>query len=40
MIVKDLQRGRIFAIVTSSYLKWIANEKSEKFLGLEFNKIY
>jgi hypothetical protein len=39
MVVKDLKRGTIFSIGTSSDLKWISNENLEKFLGVEFNRI-
>jgi hypothetical protein len=40
MVLKDLKRGTSFSIGTSSYWKWIANEKSDKLLGLEFNRIF
>jgi hypothetical protein len=40
MVVKDLKKGTTFSIETSSYSKWISNEKSEKLLGLKFNRIY
>jgi hypothetical protein len=39
MVVKDLKKGTMFFIVSSSDSKWISNEKSEKLLGLEFNRI-
>jgi hypothetical protein len=39
MIAKVLKKGTTFSIGTSSVLKWISNENSEKFLGLEFNRI-
>jgi hypothetical protein len=39
MVVKDLKKGTTFYIGTSSDSKWISNEKSKKFLGLEFNRI-
>jgi hypothetical protein len=37
--VKDLKKGTAFSTETSSNLKWISNEKSEKLIGLEFNRI-
>jgi hypothetical protein len=40
MVVKDLKKGTSFSIGTSLDSKWISNEKSEKFLGLDFNIIY
>jgi hypothetical protein len=40
MVVMDLKKGTTFSIGTSSDLKWISNEKSEKILGMEFNRIY
>jgi hypothetical protein len=39
MVLKDLMRGTAFIIETSSYSKWILNENSEKFLGLNLNRI-
>jgi hypothetical protein len=39
MVVKDLKKGTTFTIVTSSDSKRNSNEKSEKLLGLEINKI-
>jgi hypothetical protein len=39
MVLKDLMRGTTFIIETSSYSKWILNENSEKFLGLNLNRI-
>jgi hypothetical protein len=39
VVVNDLKRGTIFSKGTSSDSKWIANEKTEKFLGLEFTRI-
>jgi hypothetical protein len=36
---KGLKKGTFFFIGTSPDLKWISNENSEKFLGLEFNRI-
>jgi hypothetical protein len=39
MVVKELKKGIGFSIVTSSDLECISNEKSEKLLGVEFNKI-
>jgi hypothetical protein len=40
MVVKDLKRGTTLSIETSSYSLWNPNEKTEKLLGLEFNRIY
>jgi hypothetical protein len=37
MVVKGLKKGTTFSIGTSPDSKWISNENSEKFLGLEFN---
>jgi hypothetical protein len=37
--VKDLKRETIFSIETSPDSKWISNEKSEKLIGLELNRI-
>jgi hypothetical protein len=39
MVVKILKRGTTLSIGTSLDLKWISNEKLEKLLGLEFNRI-
>jgi hypothetical protein len=39
MVLKHLKRGTTFSIETSSDLEWISNEKSEKLIGLKFNKI-
>jgi hypothetical protein len=39
MVVKSLKKGTTFSIGTSPDSKWISNENSEKFLGLEFNRI-
>jgi hypothetical protein len=38
MVVKDLKKGTTLSIGTSSYSKWISNEKSEKLLGFEFDQ--
>jgi hypothetical protein len=40
MVVKDLRRGTTFSIGTSPDSESISNEILEKFLGLEFNRIY
>jgi hypothetical protein len=40
MVMKDLKRGTIFSIGTSSDLKWISNKKLGKSLSLEFDIIY
>jgi hypothetical protein len=37
--VEDLRSGTIFFIWTSPESKWISNEKSVKFLGLEFARV-
>jgi hypothetical protein len=37
--VKGLQKGTIFSIGISLDSKWISKEKSDIFLGLEFNRI-
>jgi hypothetical protein len=39
MVMKGLKKGTTFFIGTSLDSKWILNENSEKFLGLEFNRI-
>jgi hypothetical protein len=39
MVVKDLNKGATLSIGPSLDSKWISNEKSEKLLGLEFNRI-
>jgi hypothetical protein len=39
MVVKDLEKETTCSIGTSSDSKWISNEKSEKLLSLEFNRI-
>jgi hypothetical protein len=39
MVVKVLEKGTTVAIGTSSDSKCISNENSEKFLGLEFDRI-
>jgi hypothetical protein len=39
MVVKSLKKGTTFSTGTSPDSKWISNENSEKFLGLEFNRI-
>jgi hypothetical protein len=39
MVVKDLKRGKICSIGTSSDSRWIANQKSGKLPGLEFTRI-
>jgi hypothetical protein len=39
MVVKDLKKGTIFSIETSSDAKWILNENSDNLLGLKFNRI-
>jgi hypothetical protein len=39
MELKDLKRGTTFYVETSSILKLILNENSEKLLGLKFNRI-
>jgi hypothetical protein len=39
MVVKVLKNGTTFSIETSPDSKWILNEKSEKLLGLEFDRI-
>jgi hypothetical protein len=39
MVVKGLKKETTFSIVTSTDSKWFANENSEKFLSLEFNRI-
>jgi hypothetical protein len=40
MVVKVLKKGTTLLIETSSDSNRISNENSEKFLGLEFNRIY
>jgi hypothetical protein len=40
MVVKDLEKGTTLSVGMSSNSKWISNEKSEKLLGLKFNRIY
>jgi hypothetical protein len=40
MVLNDLKKGTTFSIGTFSDSKWISNEKLEKLLGLEFNRIY
>jgi hypothetical protein len=37
--LKGLKRGTTFSRETSSDSKWNLNEKSEKLLGLKFNRI-
>jgi hypothetical protein len=37
--LKDLMRGTTFLIETSSDLKWILNENSQKLLGLNLKGI-
>jgi hypothetical protein len=39
MVLKGFKRETTFFIETSSNLKWILNEKSEKLLCLKFNRI-
>jgi hypothetical protein len=39
MDLKYLKRGTTFSIGTYPDSEWISNENSEKFLGLEFNRI-
>jgi hypothetical protein len=39
MGLKILTKGTTFSIGTSPDSKWNSNENSEKFLGLEFNRI-
>jgi hypothetical protein len=39
MVVNLSKRGTIISIETSSYSEWDSNEKSEKLLGLEFDRI-
>jgi hypothetical protein len=39
MVVKGLMRGITFSIGTSSDSKWISNEDSENFLGLNLKRI-
>jgi hypothetical protein len=40
MVLKVLKKGITFSIGTSSYLKFILNENSDKLLGLNFNRIW
>jgi hypothetical protein len=37
--VKGLQKGTIFSIGISLDSKWISKQKSDNFIGLEFNRI-
>jgi hypothetical protein len=39
MVLKDLKKGTSFSIGTSPDLEWISNEKIEKLLDLEFDRI-
>jgi hypothetical protein len=39
MVAKCLKKGTTFSIGISPDSKWISNKNSEKFLGLEFNRI-
>jgi hypothetical protein len=39
MVEKVLKKGTFLSIGTAPDLKWISNENSEKFLGLEFSRI-
>jgi hypothetical protein len=39
MVVRVLKNGTTFSIETSLDSKWISNAKSEKLLGLEFDRI-
>jgi hypothetical protein len=40
MVVKVLKIETTLSIGTYSDLEWISNEKPEKLLGLEINRIY
>jgi hypothetical protein len=39
MVVKVLKKGTTFSIGTSSYSELMSNKNSEKFLGLECDRI-
>jgi hypothetical protein len=40
MVSKGLKKGKTFSMETSLKLKWILNEISENFLGLNLKKIW
>jgi hypothetical protein len=40
MVSKGLKKGKTFSMENSLKLKWILNENSENFLGLNLKKIW